>query len=68
MRERHAGDAAEQTGNSLGWTELPERQPGAEQIRLKIGVCSVCRTDLQANRARDDLPAGSFEGAAVLVP
>ena len=55
-------------GTPWGWTGVPERQPGAEQIRVKIGVFSVCRTDLQANRARDDLPAGSFEGAAVLLP
>lgn len=68
MRERHACDAAEQTGNSLGVDGGARASARGEQIRLKIGVFSVCRTDLQANRARDDLPAGSFEGTAVLLP
>jgi propanol-preferring alcohol dehydrogenase len=30
----------------LGWTELPDRQPGAGQIRVKVTACGVCRTDL----------------------
>ncbi len=30
----------------LAWTELPERQPGPREIRLKITACGVCRTDL----------------------
>ena len=32
--------------NPLEWSELPDRQPGADQIRLKIAACGVCRTDL----------------------
>jgi propanol-preferring alcohol dehydrogenase len=30
----------------LDWTELPERHAGPGQIRVKIGACGVCRTDL----------------------
>jgi propanol-preferring alcohol dehydrogenase len=35
-----------QVGGPLEWTELPERQPGAGEIRVRIGACGVCRTDL----------------------
>jgi len=30
----------------LAWTELPDRQPGPGQIRVKVLACGVCRTDL----------------------
>jgi len=30
----------------LAWTELPDRQPGAGEIRVKVSACGVCRTDL----------------------
>ena len=30
----------------LAWTELPDRQPGPGQIRVKVAACGVCRTDL----------------------
>lgn len=33
-------------GQPLVWTELPDRQPGAGEIRVRIGACGVCRTDL----------------------
>jgi propanol-preferring alcohol dehydrogenase len=33
-------------GAALEWTELPERFPGVGQIRVKVGACGVCRTDL----------------------
>jgi propanol-preferring alcohol dehydrogenase len=33
-------------GTPLEWTDLPDRQPGPHQIRVKIGACGVCRTDL----------------------
>ncbi|MEI9981742.1 MAG: zinc-dependent alcohol dehydrogenase family protein [Aliidongia sp.] len=33
-------------GAALEWTELPDRQPGPGQIRVKIAACGVCRTDL----------------------
>jgi propanol-preferring alcohol dehydrogenase len=31
---------------SLEWTELPDRQPGPQQIRVRVDACGVCRTDL----------------------
>ena len=30
----------------LEWTELPDKQPGPGEIRVKVGACGVCRTDL----------------------
>jgi len=30
----------------LVWTELPDRQPGPGQVRIKVLACGVCRTDL----------------------
>jgi len=33
-------------GAALAWTELPDRHPGPGQIRVTIGACGVCRTDL----------------------
>lgn len=35
-----------QVGGPLEWTELPDRQPGAGEIRVRIAACGVCRTDL----------------------
>ncbi|WP_295679894.1 zinc-dependent alcohol dehydrogenase family protein [uncultured Nevskia sp.] len=33
-------------GAPLEWTELPDRQPGPGEIRVQMGACGVCRTDL----------------------
>ena len=33
-------------GAPLEWTELPDREPGPGQIRVKVSACGVCRTDL----------------------
>lgn len=33
-------------GSPLEWTELPDRQPGPGEIRVKVAACGVCRTDL----------------------
>ena len=33
-------------GGQLEWTELEDRQPGPEEIRVKVTACGVCRTDL----------------------
>jgi propanol-preferring alcohol dehydrogenase len=30
----------------LEWTELPDPQPGPNEIRVKVLACGVCRTDL----------------------
>jgi len=34
------------SGAALEWTELAGRQPGPGEIRVKVGACGVCRTDL----------------------
>ena len=34
-------------GSPLAWTELPDRLPGAGQIRVRVTACGVCRTDLR---------------------
>src|SRR5271157_6039464 len=31
---------------ALEWTDLPDRQPGRGEIRIKVAACGVCRTDL----------------------
>ncbi|NLS19988.1 zinc-dependent alcohol dehydrogenase family protein [Rhizobium sp. P40RR-XXII] len=33
-------------GEPLVWTELPDREPGPGEIRVRISACGVCRTDL----------------------
>jgi len=33
-------------GTPLVWTDLPDRQPGPGEIRVKVMACGVCRTDL----------------------
>jgi propanol-preferring alcohol dehydrogenase len=33
-------------GNPLQWTELPDRQPGSNELRIGVTACGVCRTDL----------------------
>ncbi|HEX3755950.1 MAG TPA: zinc-dependent alcohol dehydrogenase family protein [Rhizomicrobium sp.] len=33
-------------GSPLEWTELPDREPGLGEIRVRISACGVCRTDL----------------------
>ncbi|MEO8936340.1 MAG: zinc-dependent alcohol dehydrogenase family protein [Burkholderiaceae bacterium] len=33
-------------GAALEWTDLPDRQPGPGEIRVVVGACGVCRTDL----------------------
>jgi len=38
----------------LEWTELPDRQPGPGEIRVKVAACGVCRTDLHV--VDGDLP------------
>lgn len=30
----------------LEWTELPDREPGRGEIRVRVAACGVCRTDL----------------------
>ena len=30
----------------LEWVELPDQEPGAGEIRVKVSACGVCRTDL----------------------
>jgi propanol-preferring alcohol dehydrogenase len=33
-------------GTPLEWMELPDRQPGSGEVRVKVLACGVCRTDL----------------------
>ncbi len=33
----------------LEWTDLPDRQPGSGEIRVKVLACGVCRTDLHVS-------------------
>ena len=36
----------ERAGHPLRETDLPEPEPAAGQVRLRVGACGVCRTDL----------------------
>src|SRR3954468_24627030 len=33
-------------GDTLEWSELPDRSPGAGELLIKVAACAVCRTDL----------------------
>jgi len=46
------------TRTPLECTELPDRTPGPGEIRIKVGACGVCRTDLHV--LDGDLPDRSF--------
>ena len=41
-------------GSPLRWTQLPDRDPGVGEVRLKVTACGVCRTDLHV--VDGDLP------------
>jgi propanol-preferring alcohol dehydrogenase len=36
----------EEPGGVLRWRDLPDRAPGAGEVRVRITACGVCRTDL----------------------
>lgn len=36
----------EQLGKPLAWREVPDPQPGPQQVLLEVHACGVCRTDL----------------------
>jgi propanol-preferring alcohol dehydrogenase len=42
-------------GAALEWTELADCEPGPGEIRVKVGACGVCRTDLHV--VDGELPA-----------
>jgi len=35
-----------QPRTALEWVELPQPVPGPDQVRVRVGACGVCRTDL----------------------
>ena len=45
-------------GAALEWTELADRSPGPGEIRVTVGACGVCRTDLHV--LDGDLPDPRF--------
>jgi len=40
------GESADVQTKPLAWTELPAPEPGSSEVRLRVQVCGVCRTDL----------------------
>src|SRR5436190_14612994 len=40
------GESADIQTKSLAWTELPAPEPGSSEVRVRVRVCGVCRTDL----------------------
>jgi alcohol dehydrogenase, propanol-preferring len=48
------GESADIQTKPLVWTELPAPEPGSSEVRLRVQVCGVCRTDLHI--VEGDLP------------
>jgi len=48
------GESADIQTKPLVWTELPAPEPGSGEVRLRVQVCGVCRTDLHI--VEGDLP------------
>ena len=48
------GESADVHAKPLVWTELPAPEPGFGEVRLRVQVCGVCRTDLHI--AEGELP------------
>src|ERR1700722_1986605 len=46
----------ERPGHPLRAAEVPDPQPGAGQLRLKVAACAVCRTDLHLRDNEIDAP------------
>jgi len=44
-------------GAPLVWTERPDPVPGPGQLRLRVGACGVCRTDLHIVDGELDSPS-----------
>src|SRR5256885_10241817 len=40
------GESADIQTKPLVWTELPAPEPGSGEVRVRVQVCGVCRTDL----------------------
>src|SRR5256884_8012564 len=40
------GESADIQTKPLAWTKLPAPEPGSGEVRLRVQVCGVCRTDL----------------------
>ena len=54
-------------GGPLEWTELPDRQPGPGEIRLRVAACGVCRTDLHVlDGELPDMPLPIIPGHEVV--
>ncbi len=54
-------------GGPLEWTELPERQPGPGEIRVRVAACGVCRTDLHVlDGELPDIPLPIIPGHEVV--
>ena len=39
-------ESADVQTKPLAWMELPAPEPGSDEVRLRVQVCGVCRTDL----------------------
>ncbi|MBN8490455.1 MAG: zinc-dependent alcohol dehydrogenase family protein [Burkholderiales bacterium] len=54
-------------GGPLQWVELPERQPGPGEIRVRVAACGVCRTDLHVlDGELPDIPLPIIPGHEVV--
>jgi len=54
-------------GGPLQWVELPDRQPGPGEIRVRVAACGVCRTDLHVlDGELPDMPLPIIPGHEVV--
>ncbi len=56
MRAWMLRDPAPIENEPLALVDLPVPEPGPHEVRIRISVCGICRTDLHI--AEGDLPAG----------
>lgn len=55
------------SGGPLEWSELPDREPGPGEIRVRVAACGVCRTDLHVlDGELPDIPLPIIPGHEVV--
>ena len=47
MRAMRLGQPEPVSAGPLALQELPDAEPGADEVALEVAACAVCRTDLQ---------------------
>ncbi len=51
----------------LEWMEVPDPEPGPNEVRIRVGACAICRTDLHVIEGElGALPAPVIPGHQVV--